>query len=92
MTSANLVHTIYTNNYHKYGHIALGDPGIYSKEHRDMPQFGSASFLLLQASVPSVSFPVNNVHSSAHVLPQRRLAAVTPIVTSVQCFNAEIFL
>ena len=34
-----------------------------------MPQFGSASLLPLQASVPSVSFPVNNTHSSAHVLP-----------------------
>ena len=31
-----------------------------------MPQFGSASLLPLQASVP---FPVNNMHSSAHVLP-----------------------
>ena len=34
-----------------------------------MPQFGSAILLPLQASVPSVSFPVNNMHSSAHVLP-----------------------
>ena len=34
-----------------------------------MPQFGSASLWPLQASVPSVSFPVNKMHSSAHVLP-----------------------
>ena len=34
-----------------------------------MPHFGSASFSPLQASVPSVSVPVNNMHSSIHVLP-----------------------
>ena len=34
-----------------------------------MPQFGSASLLPMQASVPSVSFPVSNMHSSAQVLP-----------------------
>ena len=34
-----------------------------------MPQFRSASFLPLQASVPSASYPVNIMHSSAHVLP-----------------------
>ena len=34
-----------------------------------MPQFGNVSLLPLQASVPSVSFPVNNMHSSANVLP-----------------------
>ena len=34
-----------------------------------MRQFGSASLLPLQASVPSVSFPVNNIHSSAYLLP-----------------------
>ena len=34
-----------------------------------MPQFCSARLLPLQVSVPSVSFPVNNMQSSAHVLP-----------------------
>ena len=34
-----------------------------------MPQFGSVKVLPLQASVPSVSFPVNNMRSSAHMLP-----------------------
>ena len=48
---------------------ALSDPGIHSYGHRAIPQFGSASLLTLQASVPSVSFPVNNMNSSAHVLP-----------------------
>ena len=33
-----------------------------------MPKFGSASLLPLQASVSSVSFPVNNLPASAHVL------------------------
>ena len=54
---------------HNHEHIALNDPGIYSYGHRAMPQFGCASLLPLQASVPSVSVPVNNMHSSAHVLP-----------------------
>ena len=47
----------------------MSDPGIHSYGHRAIPQFGSASLLTLQASVPSVSFPVNNMNSSAHVLP-----------------------
>ena len=68
-TSAILAHTIHTSNSHNHEHIALADPGIYSYGHRAMPQFGSASLLPLQASVPSVSFPVNNMHSSTHVLP-----------------------
>ena len=34
-----------------------------------MPQFDSASFMPLQASVPSVSVPVNNMHFSAHRIP-----------------------
>ena len=34
-----------------------------------MPQFGSANLLPLQASIPSVSVPVNNMHCSAHELP-----------------------
>ena len=68
-TSANLAHAIHTSKSHNHDHTALSDPGIYSHGYRAMPQFGSASLLPLQASVPSVSFPVNNTHSSAHVLP-----------------------
>ena len=71
-TSALLAHAIHTSNSHNHEHTALSDPGIHSYEHRAMPQFGSASLLPLQASVSfpaSVPFPVNNMHSSAHVLP-----------------------
>ena len=68
-TFANLAQAIHTTNSHNHEHTALSDPGTYSYGHRVMPQFGSASLLPLQASVPSVSFPVNNMHSSAHVLP-----------------------
>ena len=48
-----------------------------------MPQFGNASLLPLQASVPSVSFPVNNIHSSAHVLPP-------PSAVSLQTMSSNI--
>ena len=65
-TSAILAHAIHTSNSHNHEHTALSDPGIHSYGPRAMPQFGSASFLPLQASVP---FSVNNMHSSAHVLP-----------------------
>ena len=68
-TSANLSHAIHTSSIHNHEHTALSNPGIYSHGHRAMPRFGSASLLPLRASVPSVSFPVNNMHSSAHVLP-----------------------
>ena len=68
-TSAVLAHAIHTDNSHNLKHTALSDHGICSCGHRAMPQFGSASLLPLQASVPSVSFPFNNMHSSAHVLP-----------------------
>ena len=68
-TSANLAHAIHTSDSHNHEHTAMSDPGIYSYGHRAMPQFGSASLLPLQASVPSVSFPVNNMQSNAHVLP-----------------------
>ena len=68
-TSANLAHAIHTSNSHNHEHTALSDPGIYSHGHRTMPRFSSASLLPLQASVLSVSFPVNNMHSSAHLLP-----------------------
>ena len=68
-TSANLAHASQTSNSHKHEHTALSYPGTYSYGHRARPQFGSASLSPLQASVPSVSFPVNNMHSSAHVLP-----------------------
>ena len=68
-TSAHLAHAINTSYSHNHEHTALSDAGIHSHGHRAMPQFGSASLLPLQASVPSVSFPVNNMHSSAHVLP-----------------------
>ena len=64
-TSAILAHAIHTSNSHNHEHTALSDPGIHRYGHRAMPQFGSASLLPLQASVP---FPVNNMHSSAHVL------------------------
>ena len=69
-TSAILAHAFHTSNSHNHEHTSLSDPGIYSYGHRAMPHFGSASFLPVQASVPSVSVPVNNMHSSAHVLPQ----------------------
>ena len=77
-TSANLAHAKNTSFSHNYEHTALSDPGIYSHGHRAMPQFGSASILPLQASVPSVSFPVNNMYSSAHVLPHRLLFLYKP--------------
>ena len=65
-TSAILAHAIHTSNSHNHKHTALSDPGIHSYGRRAMPQFGSASLLPLQASVP---FPVNNMHSDAHLLP-----------------------
>ena len=68
-TSANLAHAIHTSNSHNHEHTAFSDPGTYSHGHRAMPHFGKASFLPLQASVASVSFPVNNMNSSAHVFP-----------------------
>ena len=68
-TSANLTHAIHTSNSHNHKHTSLSDPGIYSHGHRAMPHFGSASLLPKQASAPSVSFPVNNMYSSALVLP-----------------------
>ena len=69
-TSANLAHAIHTSKSHNYEHTALSDPGIYSYGHHyGLPQFGSASILPLQASVPSVSFPVNKMYSSSQVLP-----------------------
>ena len=68
-TSAHLAHATNTSYSHNLEHTALTDPEIFSYGHRAMPQFGSASLLPLQVSVPSVSFPVNNLHSSSHVLP-----------------------
>ena len=68
-TSAHLAHATNTSFSHNHDHTAFSDPGIHSHGYRAMPQFGSASLLPLQASVPSVSVPVNNMHSSAHVLP-----------------------
>ena len=68
-TSAHLAHATNTNFSHNHEHTAFSDPEIHSHGYRAMPQFGSARFLPLQASVPSVSVPVNNMHSSAHVLP-----------------------
>ena len=47
----------------------MSDNGIQNHGHRVMPQFGNANLRPLQASAPSVSVPVNNLHSSAHVLP-----------------------
>ena len=64
-TSAILAHAIQTSNSYNHEHTALSDPGIHSYGCRAVPQFGSASLLPLQASVP---FPVGNMHSSAHVL------------------------
>ena len=68
-TSSSFAHaknTVYTHNHE---HTALSDFGIYRHGHRPMPRFGSANLLPLQASVPSVSVPVNNMHSSAPALP-----------------------
>ena len=65
--SAKLAHAIHTSNGHNHGYTALSDAGIHSHGHRVMPQFGSASLLPLQASAPTVSVPVNNMHSSARV-------------------------
>ena len=69
MTSAILAHAISTIYIHNHEHTALSDPGIHCLGHRVMPQFGSARFSPLQGSAPSVSVPVYNMHSSAHVLP-----------------------
>ena len=77
-TSSNLTHAIRTINTHNHDSTALSDTGTCSQGQRDMPQFGSASLLPLQASVPSVPFPVNNMHSSAHVLPP---PSVVPLQT-----------
>ena len=82
-TSANLAHAIHTSNSQYHEDTALSDPEIYSHGHRAMPQFGSASLLPLQASVPSVSFPVKNMHSSAHVLPP-------PSVVALQTMSSNI--
>ena len=68
-TSANLAKATNTRYSHNHGRTALSDPGTHSQGHRVMPQFDSASLLPLQASAPSVSFSVNNMHSSAQVLP-----------------------
>ena len=68
-TSAHLAHATNTSYSHNLEHTAFSDPGVHSHGYRAMPQLGSASLLPLQASVPSVSVPVNNMHSSAHVLP-----------------------
>ena len=68
-TSANFSHANNISNGLNLGHIAMSDAGIHSHGHRVMPQFGSASILPLQASAPSVSFPVKNMHSSTHLLP-----------------------
>ena len=65
-TSAILAHAIPTSDSHNHEHTELSDTGIHSYGHRAMPQFGSASLLPLQAPGP---FPVNNMHSSARVLP-----------------------
>ena len=65
--SANLVHAIHTSIGHNHGYTALSDDGIHSHGHRATPQFGSASLLPLQASDPSASVSINNMHSSAHV-------------------------
>ena len=65
-TSAILALAIHTSNSHNHEHTALSDDGIHSYGRQAMPQFGSASLLPLQASVP---FPINNMHSSAHMLP-----------------------
>ena len=68
-TPANLAHAIITSNGHNHGHTAIRYAGTYNHGHRVMLQFGSASLLSLQASPLTVSFPVNNMHSSAHLLP-----------------------
>ena len=85
-TSAPLAHAIRTSNSRNHEHTASSDPGIHSYGHRAMPQFGSASLLSLQASVSfpaSVPFPVNNMHSSAHVLPP-------PSAVPLQTMNSNI--
>ena len=68
-TSAHLAHAKNTSYSQNLEHTALSDPGIFTYGHRAMPQFGSASLWPLQASVTSVSIPVNKMISSAHVLP-----------------------
>ena len=68
-TFAHLAHATNTSFSHNHEHTAFSDPGIHSHGYRALPQFGSASLLPLQASVPSVSVPVDNMHSSAYVLP-----------------------
>ena len=61
----------------------MNDSGIHSHVYWAMPQLGGASILPLQASVPPVSFPVNNMHSSISVLPP-------PSAVSLQTRNSYI--
>ena len=82
-TSANLAHAINVSYSHNHGHTALSDPGTHSHGHRVMPKIGSASILPLQGSAPSVSFPANNMHSSAQVLPP-------PSADSLQTMSSNI--
>ena len=77
-TSAHLSHATNTSYSHKHEHTAFSDPGIHSHGRRAMSQFSSANLLPLQASVPSVSVPVNNMHYSAHMLP---LPSAVPLQT-----------
>ena len=89
VTSAHLAYATNTSYSHNHEHTALSDPGIHSYGHRAMPQFGSASLLLLQASVPSVSFPANNMHSSAHVSPPPSAVTLQNMSSSIPngCFS-----
>ena len=79
-TSAILAHAIPTSNSHNHEHTALSDPGIHSYGHRAMPQFGSASLLPLQPPGP---FPVNNMHSSAHLLPPPSAAPLQAMSSNI---------
>ena len=74
-TSAHLAHATNTSYSHNHEHTALSDPGIHSHGHRAMPQFGSASLLPLQASVPSVSFPGNNVLPPLSAVPLQTMSS-----------------
>ena len=51
-TSAHLAHATNTSYSLNHEHTTFSDSGIQSHGHRPMPQFGSASLLPLQASVP----------------------------------------
>ena len=89
-TSANLAHAIHTSYSHNRDHAVFKDPRIYSHGHQAMSQIGSASLLPLQASIPSVSFSVNNMHSSAHIIPPPAAVPLDTVSSNITNGNFAI--